>query len=136
MKRTVAVLALAVGAVLLVQGVTAASPGIGQGPCHHGNSNKTCRPDPQPSHGKDCQTHGKNGGGNQDHCIQAPTPPNPNPSPSASATVQGVTLTRPTVGGLAKTGPQATGAFAGVALILFGMGLLLRTFDKKHAPQL
>ena len=46
MKRTIAVLALAAGAVLLVQGVTAASPGIGQGPCHHGNSKKSCRPDP------------------------------------------------------------------------------------------
>ena len=141
MKRTVAILALAAGAVFLVQGVTAASPGIGQGPCHHGNSNKTCKPDPQPSHGKDCQQHGKNGGGNQDHCIKTQSSPSPSPSPSVGVTpspttsVQGVTLTRVAAGQLAKTGPKATEPFIGVALILFGMGLLLHTFNKKRVPQ-
>ena len=133
MKRTIAVLALAAGAVLLVQGVTAASPGVGQGPCQHGNSNKACRPDPQPSHGKDCEQHGKNGGGNQDHCIAAPSSPNPTPTPSPTTTVQGVTLTRP-AGALAKTGPKATEPFVGTALVLFGMGLLLHTI-KRRAPQ-
>jgi|SRR6266568_3598095 len=132
MKRTIAVLALAVGAVLLVQGVTTASPGIGQGPCHHGNSNKACKPDPQPSHGKDCEKHGKNGGENQDHCIAAPSSPNPTPTPTT--TVQGVTLTR-AAGQLAKTGPKATEPFVGAALVLFGMGLLLHTLKKRHAPQ-
>src|SRR5947208_16963405 len=138
MKRTIAVLPLAAGAVLLVQGVTAASPGIGQGPCHHGNSKKSCRPDPQPSHGKDCQTHGKNGGGNQDHCIQTPSTPNPSPSPTVKpkpkTTVLGVTLTR-AAGQLARTGPKATEPLIGSALIMLGAGLLLHTFNKKHAPQ-
>jgi hypothetical protein len=140
MKRTIAVLALAAGAVLLVQGVTAASPGIGQGPCQHGNSNKACRPDPQPSHGKDCLTHGKNGGGNQDHCILTLSPPKPSPTPTPKpkpkTTVLGVTLTRVAAGQLAKTGPKATEPLVGAALILFGMGLLLHTFNKKHASQL
>ena len=41
----------------------------GQGECAHGNSNKPCKDDPQPEHGKDCDEHGpKNGGVNEDHC--------------------------------------------------------------------
>jgi hypothetical protein len=36
--------------------------------CDHGNSHKPCRPDPQPTHGKDCETHGNHGGINEDHC--------------------------------------------------------------------
>lgn len=137
MKRTVAILALAAGAVFLVQGVTAASPGIGEGPCQHGNSNKACKPDPQPSHGKDCQKHGKHGGLNQDHCIVTPSSPKPSvtPTPSATTTVLGVTLTKVAPKQLAKTGSKATEPFTGAAMILFGMGLLLHTFNKKRAPQ-
>jgi LPXTG-motif cell wall-anchored protein len=144
MKRTIAVLALAAGAVLLVQGVTAASPGVGQGPCQHGTSNKACRPDPQPNHGKDCLKHGKNGGLNQDHCIPAEGTPTPTPTPTVGVTptpttsVQGVTLTKSTVGAtqLAKTGSKASTAVGGIGLMVFGMGLLLHTFNKKRAPQL
>jgi hypothetical protein len=149
MKRAVAILAMAAGAVFLVQGVTAASPGIGQGPCHHGNSNASCKPDPQPSHGKDCQQHGGkgkhkgnsgtgNGGGNQDHCIVTPGTPNPSvtPTPTPTSTVLGVTLTKVAPKQLAKTGPKPTEPFVGVALLLFGTGLLLHTFNKKRAPQL
>jgi LPXTG-motif cell wall-anchored protein len=136
MKRVVAILALAAGSVLLVQGVTAASPGIGQGPCHHGNSNKSCRPDPQPNHGKDCAVHGKNGGGNQDHC-KTSSSPSPTPSvgvsPSATASVQGVTLTR-AAGQLAKTGSKSTEVFGGVGLVAFGMGMLL-TSRRKRAQE-
>lgn len=41
----------------------------GQGECQHGNSGQECRPDPQPSHGQDCEEHGPNEGGvNEDHC--------------------------------------------------------------------
>ena len=138
MKRTVAILAMAAGALFLVQGVTAASPGIGGGPCHHGNSNKPCKPDPQPSHGKDCLKHGKHGGENQDHCIVTPVTPNPSvtPTPSPTSTVLGVTLTKVGPKLLAKTGPKATEPFVGVGLIMFGTGLLLHTFNKKRAPQL
>jgi len=41
----------------------------GQGECEHGNSGQTCVPDPQPTHGQDCEEHGPNEGGvNEDHC--------------------------------------------------------------------
>lgn len=40
----------------------------GQGECEHGNSQASCKPDPQPSHGADCDEHGpKDGGVNEDH---------------------------------------------------------------------
>src|SRR5882672_3270437 len=41
--------------------------------CDHGNSDKPCRPDPQPDHGKDCDQHGNNGGKNEDHCLTTTT---------------------------------------------------------------
>ena len=44
----------------------------GKDPCEHGNSNKPCKPDPQPDHGKDCLPHGK-GGKNEDHCAPGTT---------------------------------------------------------------
>ena len=40
----------------------------GQGECEHGNSQKPCKEDPQPDHGKDCEEHGNHGGVNEDHC--------------------------------------------------------------------
>src|SRR5258706_15548757 len=42
-------------------------PGNDGGFCH-GKNHQTCRPDPQPSHGQDCQPHGNNPDGNDDHC--------------------------------------------------------------------
>lgn len=42
--------------------------------CNHGNSHKSCRPDPQPEHGKDCEEHGNHGGNNEDHCDDSDTP--------------------------------------------------------------
>jgi LPXTG-motif cell wall-anchored protein len=136
MKRTVAVMALVAGALLMLQGATA-SAGIGQGPCQHGNSNKACREDPQPTHGKDCQTHGKNGGGNQDHCVPAASTPTPSPSPSETedenpTVVQGKII-KVSGGTLAKTGPNETKAAVGMGLMLIGLGVLVRTFDKKQA---
>ena len=43
----------------------------GQGDCSHGSTGKSCRPDPQPEQGKDCDTHGNDGIGgiNEDHCL-------------------------------------------------------------------
>jgi cobalamin biosynthesis Mg chelatase CobN len=41
----------------------------GQGACEHGNSGQACKPDPQPTHGKDCDEHGQQGGVNEDHCL-------------------------------------------------------------------
>lgn len=54
----------------------------GQAECAHGNSQATCRPDPQPSHGAECDEHGPHEGGvNEDHCL-----PTPEVTPSASPT--------------------------------------------------
>lgn len=54
----------------------------GQDECSHGNSDKPCREDPQPDHGKDCEEHGNNGGINEDHCLAtATTPPNSTNTP-------------------------------------------------------
>ena len=148
MRRAIAILMLAAGALLLVQGVGTAKPGTGQGPCHHGGSNKPCRPDPQPSHGKDCLHHGGNGKnshanptgnghGNQDHCLPGTSTPTPTPSPTS--TVQGVTFhssgTNVKGVSLAKTGAGAKSEAAGLALLLLGAGLTLSTFGKKEALQ-
>jgi hypothetical protein len=64
-------LMLALLVLTLAAGV-AASLAVAGGPpdppnldCHHGNSGKPCRPDPQPGHGNDCSNPS---GGNQDHC--------------------------------------------------------------------
>jgi hypothetical protein len=45
-----------------------APPG-NDGECTHGNSDQECRPDPQPEKGKDCEAHGANFDGNEDHCL-------------------------------------------------------------------
>jgi hypothetical protein len=73
-----ALLVLALG--VLTGGVVAAgfaassappTPPPGQGECSHGKTGKDCKPDPQPEHGKDCDTHGNPGVGgvNEDHCL-------------------------------------------------------------------
>jgi len=144
MRRAVAVLALVAGAALLFNGATA-SAGIGQGPCQHGNSNKACRDDPQPTHGKDCEHHGGkgksshanttgNGQGNQDHCKSGTVTPTPSPSPSSSVggetVVQGkIIKVKPAQ--LAKTGPMSASTGAGFALVLLGTGLFVRTYSRK-----
>jgi LPXTG-motif cell wall-anchored protein len=145
-------MALAVGALLMFQGATA-SAGIGQGPCHHGNSNTTCKPDPQPDHGKECVQHGGNptshgntssqqgnGEGNQDHCLAGGSTPTPTPTPSTSTTVEGNTVVQGKIvkvapKQLAKTGPNETRAAVGLGLILIGLGFLVRTFAPKEALQ-
>jgi hypothetical protein len=62
----------------------------GQGECDHGNSGQDCRPDPQPTHGQDCEEHGNQGGVNEDHCTgeeePSPTPTTETPSPTPSST--------------------------------------------------
>ncbi len=87
-------------------------------PLCHGKNSTQCRPDPQPSKGKDCQKHGK-GGVNEDHCKVSPSPDptpsqsvSPSPSPSTSTTPPGVpggkgsrgTSSGRSVGSLARTG--------------------------------
>jgi hypothetical protein len=69
------VLALGVMTGGVVAGFAASSapptPPPGQGECSHGKTGKDCKPDPQPEHGKDCDTHGNPGVGgvNEDHCL-------------------------------------------------------------------
>jgi hypothetical protein len=72
-----ALLVLALGVMTggVVAGFAAPSapptPPPGQGECSHGKTGKDCKPDPQPEHGKDCDTHGNPGVGgvNEDHCL-------------------------------------------------------------------
>ena len=67
----------------------------GQGECEHGNSGETCRPDPQPTHGQDCEEHGPNEGGvNEDHCLPTTDPSTTSP-PTVTTTVL-PTTTAPT----------------------------------------
>lgn len=59
-------------------------PGNDGGACHGANK-ETCRPDPQPSHGQDCQPHGANQDANDDHCGPSAAPtltPVPSSTPS------------------------------------------------------
>jgi len=98
----IAALALSLGGVAAV----AADPGNGKGngppatvpgspgdDCSHGNSGKPCRPDPQPTHGKDCDDHG-NARGNEDHC--APTETTPTDTTPTDTTPTTPTDTTPT----------------------------------------
>ena len=77
MKKFLCLAALLVLALGVMTGGVAAgfaassAPPPGQGDCSHGNTGKVCKPDPQPEHGKDCDTHGNAGVGgvNEDHCL-------------------------------------------------------------------
>lgn len=48
------------------------NPGSPGDDCSHGNSDKACKPDPQPTHGTECDDHG-NASGNEDHCLGGTT---------------------------------------------------------------
>lgn len=136
--RKLALIILTAGLMLVASGAAVQASGIGQGPCHHGNSNKTCRPDPQPSHGKDCIQHGGggkaplgNGGGNQDHCKGVTV--TPTPTPTVTPTPTPTKGHKPPkffgLGGggpLAKTGPSNVPLTAGIGLTFLGTGLLIR----------
>jgi hypothetical protein len=80
MKKFLCLAALLVLALGVMTGGVAAgfaassappTPPPGQGDCSHGQTGKVCKPDPQPDHGKDCDTHGNAGVGgvNEDHCL-------------------------------------------------------------------
>lgn len=58
--------------------------------CDHGHTGKPCRPDPQPTKGKDCVKHGKHGGINEDHCAGTTNTTQP---PTTTTTRPGVTTT-------------------------------------------
>jgi hypothetical protein len=80
----------------------------GQGECEHGNSQKPCKDDPQPTHGKDCENHGNSGGVNEDHCATTTTETTTTTTsgttpgtttPQETTTPQGTTPTDSTPGG-------------------------------------
>lgn len=61
--------------------------------CDHGHTGKECKPDPQPTHGADCETHGNHGGINEDHCLNT-TITTTTTAPSSTTTT--TTTTSPT----------------------------------------
>ncbi len=82
---------LAVATIVALPVVAMATPPTGgppgQGDCSHGNSGQTCVPDPQPTHGQDCEEHGQQGGVNEDHCLTttiATTTSGPPPTTTAT----------------------------------------------------
>lgn len=77
----------------------------GQGECDHGNSQQSCKPDPQPSNGQDCDEHGpKEGGVNEDHCSPEVTP-STSPTPSSEPTSEPTPSTAPSDSPSASTPP-------------------------------
>jgi hypothetical protein len=89
-------------------------PGSPGDDCSHGNSDKDCKPDPQPGHGQECDDHGK-ASGNEDHCDGVTTTTTPSttettPSTTTSTpndtTTSTVTTTTPTT--QTGTTPPAT----------------------------
>jgi hypothetical protein len=127
--------------------------------CDHGATGAECRPDPQPTNGKDCEEHGNQGGINEDHCATTPSPtPSPTcwfpegcasstPTPTASATstptdpptaspdptpTQGVDSDARRIFPLARTGASDTIAL--LVVIGFGLiaaGVLLREYKRR-----
>ena len=76
-------------------GPPATVPGSPGGDCSHGNSNQDCRPDPQPTHGQDCEDHGV-AQGNEDHCAPVDTTPTDTTPTDTTPTDTTPTETTPT----------------------------------------
>jgi hypothetical protein len=114
---------IALAIVALAAGVVASSafadpPGPPSNPpgspgdnCSHGNSDKPCKPDPQPEHGQDCDDHGR-ARGNEDHCgpgetttsTTTETTPTTTTTPTTSTVPTGTTPTTPAT----ETAPETT----------------------------
>jgi len=80
----------------------------GQGECEHGNSGSSCKPDPQPDHGQDCDEHGNHGGVNEDHCLPdetTPTDTTPTDTTPTDTTPTDTTPTTPTTTTPTETTP-------------------------------
>jgi hypothetical protein len=69
MIRTLAPLTILALALTVAAAPPSSPPG--QEPCSHGESGRTCRPDPRPSRGEDCDEHGPRDGVDEDHCPAA-----------------------------------------------------------------
>jgi hypothetical protein len=68
------------------QGTALADPPGNDGVCEHARSEKDCRDDPQPDHGKDCESHAANFDGNEDHCKKDDHRDHKTKTPTATAT--------------------------------------------------
>lgn len=98
MKKLAILMFAATLSVLVLAVAASADPPVGgppgQGECEHGNSGQTCVPDPQPTHGQDCEEHGNEGGVNEDHCLSTSTTVSPTTTtqpPSSTTTTTPVT---------------------------------------------
>lgn len=113
MKKLVVAAAVVAIALLIFVGATSTNAGKpaggppGQGECNHGNSLRSCRPDPQPSHGADCDEHGNHGGVNEDHCAPR-VDPTPRPTPSTGGNPTPTPRPTPTTGGEPTPAPDPT----------------------------
>jgi hypothetical protein len=94
------------------------NPGSPGDDCSHGNSDKPCKPDPQPGHGSECDDHG-NASGNEDHCA-ATTTAVPNVS-SSTSTISSSTTSNITTNGGSGTTTQATPAGSTTTTISVGV---------------
>jgi hypothetical protein len=81
------------------------NPGSPGDDCSHGNSDKPCKPDPQPGHGSECDDHG-NASGSEDHCAATTTTIQSTPtelSSSSTSTASSSTTTNITTNGSSRT---------------------------------
>lgn len=90
-RALIAMLAIVILIFATAGTVKAGEPPFGNdGPPCHGQNQNDCRPDPQPSHGQDCDAHGNNPDGNDDHCgvdqIEEMPGPSATPLPTPSPT--------------------------------------------------
>jgi hypothetical protein len=86
------------------------NPGSPGDDCSHGNSDKPCKPDPQPGHGSECDDHG-NASGNEDHCAATTTAPSTNTNVSNSTSTAAIsTTTNITTNGSSGTNTPTTPA--------------------------
>lgn len=102
MTRRYAASALLASGLILIASPAWAGHGEERDGCDHGATSKPCRPDPQPTNGKDCEAHGNHGGINEDHCSPSPTTTTVTPSPTTTGGTPSSTETAP------ATAPSAT----------------------------
>lgn len=87
--KSIRIFVLAVFSILAFNAITLAGdppPGNDGGNCHGANQ-ASCRPDPQPSHGQDCDEHGNNPDGNDDHCASSAPSDEPSTQPSTEPSI-------------------------------------------------
>jgi hypothetical protein len=122
----VLLLALSTGAVM-------AQTPPGQNDSCHGANLSTCRPDPQPSHGHDCDHPNGNPIGNDDHCDD-PLPtwvPTSHPIVTPPS-INGPTITPPPTDTVADVVTESSLGFALLFLAgVLGLGTILLTVRRR-----